>query len=403
MKHLTSRRTFLATGALLGLAGAYSYVRGLRFPRLSFEHATLKSVVNTPESSFNLLDIIEVKNNAPEMQFRAIAPEPALHILSEAGKLYFSVNNIAQQATLHIDGQGIKHLDEHIDGLTRTITIDTKASQELTLRWQLGFDEGVDFAVIGDTGGGSELAWALTRAQQLSAQFLLHLGDFNYGGSEYTQAIELFKNAQIPCYITIGNHDFHDDGLIYQRFLDQLGPMNHAFEFAGSRFINVDTAASFLPVGAGHRGRLFKKLSANPFAGEQIFFTHRPIKDPRPHDDHDLGSVNETQWLSNQIKNVGGNMLLCGHVHHSAEIDFMGIKQITAGEGLGYEDIVPRTRVSKIMIARSQPRKALQHSWHDLNMPWAAHQSPTHEKNLIRGGHTKEFEWYLNEMPKLSG
>ncbi len=397
-----SRRAFLASAAALGLGG-YSYYRGLRFPRLSFEHAPIESAIETPESSFTLFNLIEVKNDSTKIHFRAIAPEPALHILTSSGVHRFSVNNVANEARLRIEGLGIELVDEEVNGINREVTISSKTEQELKLHWALDSDDGIDFAVIGDTGGGSELAWTLKRATQLDAKFLLHLGDFNYGGNEYDQAIALFKQSPIPCYITIGNHDFHDNGLIYQKFLDHLGPMNHAFEVAGSRFINVDTAASFLPVASGHRGRLINQLIASPFDGEQIFFTHRPIKDPRPHDDHDLGSASETHWLAKSIKKTGSGKLLTGHVHHSAELEFMGIKQITAGEGLGYEDIVPKKQISKILIARSQPHAALEHSWHDLNMPWAAHQNPAHEKKLSLQGHTKELEWYLTEMPNLKG
>jgi len=398
---MLTRRRLLVAGALLSAGGLYAYQRGVRYPRLSLEPAPLNERLELPRAIFELQDFIEL-HDRDWLAFRAIAPEPGIDLHTERGVVSFLVSNIATNAELRIEGKGIKLIDEKIDGINRELTIDSGAEQTLRLRWRLPNRDGLDFAVMGDTGGGTELAWTLKRAHELDAQFLLHLGDFHYRPGEYETAIEQFFKAPIPCYITIGNHDFHDNGLIYQRFLNQLGPMNHSFTLAGTRFVNIDTAADFFPAHSGLRGALIQQLIENPFNGEQIFFTHRPLKDPRPHDDHEVGGINEIEWLAESLNFIGCNKLLTGHVHHSAELDFEGIHQYTIGEGLGFENLVLQRPVAKIMMGRVEPGRPFAHSWVDLDLPWSEHTSPTHAYKLKKYGRLKQLEWYQALMTRTN-
>ena len=111
-----------------------------------------------------------------------------------------------------------------------------KADKDVELHWQVPFKDEFTFASIGDSGGNHELSWCLKRSAELGAEFLLHLGDFNYQDGDYERAIDLFHNAPIPCYITIGNHDFHDSGLLHHQFTDYLGPFNSVFSLGNVRF-----------------------------------------------------------------------------------------------------------------------------------------------------------------------
>jgi hypothetical protein len=386
-----SRRKLLVGGALLTSLGLYSHQRGLRYPRLSFEHTAPDSVLLTADLSLTLKDCIAVNDTT----LRAIAPEPSVTINLTKGNSCFEITNIANNAILGTPNQLQGNIEEQIEGTRRQLRIESSLEQALTLQWSVPTSDGFEFAVMGDTGAGSELDWTLKRAHQLGAQFLLHLGDFNYIEGEYESAIKKFDDAKLPCYVTIGNHDFHDNGLIYDKFLQRIGPMNHAFELAGTRFINVDTAADFWPKQSGLRGELFHTLRAQaPFAGDQVLFTHRPLKDPRPHDDHEIGGIGEIDWLAAQSRELGISTVFNGHVHHSAEIDFQGLRQLTVGEGLGHENLVLQKPVAKILLAKVEPGKNLEYRWEDLNMPWSAHQSPTHLVKLTRDRRVKQLEWY---------
>lgn len=390
---MLARRHFLLGGALVGYSSWYAYQRGLRYPRLSLEPADVPDTHSSPDGELTLSQLIVVPSDSG-IELRAIAPEPALAIAAKRGKIALRVSNLAENAQLTVTGKGIKLISEEVEGITRSIEIDNATDQNLGLKWTLPDSDGLDFAVIGDTGGGDELDWALQRAQQLDAQFLLHLGDFNYTPGEYTQAIKHFSAAPIPCYISIGNHDFNDSGLVYPQFLEKLGPLNNTFTIAGARFVNLDTAADFFPAQAGLRGRLFEQLIAAPASGESVYFTHSPLKDPRPNDDHEVGGVNEVAWLVNAIKSAGNGPLLTGHVHHSAELEFDGIQQFTVGEGLGHEDLVRQKQVAKIMLAKIQKGQPMHYTWQELNMPWSSHTSATHAFKLQRDGRRKQLDWY---------
>jgi len=393
-----TRRKLLLGGAVFGALGLYSHQRGLRYPRLSFEHEAHLLSLSSAAHTLEFIDCIAINENT----LRAIAPEPKIELCLHDTKSQLVVRNVAPNAELKIDiselsASSRKQLtvDEDTHGLDRTISIKGARHEIIKLSWLIPVADGFEFAVMGDTGGGSELTWTLKRAHQLGAQFLLHLGDFNYTEGEYQNAIEQFDGAPLPVYVSIGNHDFHDNGLIYDNFLNRIGPMNHSFELAGTRFINVDTAADFWPARSGQRGKLFDSLKQKyDFAGEQVLFTHRPLKDPRPHDDHEVGGIGEIDYLAKQCNDLKIGNFLHGHVHHSAELDFNGIKQFTIGEGLGHENLVLQKHVAKIMMARIEPEKKMQHRWEDLNMPWADHQSPTHLYKLKRDGRSKQLEWF---------
>ncbi len=388
---MVTRRRLLLTGALISTLGIYSNHRGLRYPPLSFENEELPaSVLSSEQFELDLLDCIAVNRNT----IRAIAPEPRIFIKRSEHSGSIKLLNIASNAVLTFEGSIPAKVEEEVNGTSRIIHFKG-SNQGTTLRWSLPVSDGFEFAVMGDTGGGSELAWTLKRAHELGAQFLLHLGDFNYTEGEYDMAIEQFNSAKLPCYVTIGNHDFHDSGLIYDKFISQIGPMNHAFELAGTRFINVDTAVDFLPADVGHRAALFSSLAkAGPFDGEQIIFTHRPLKDPKPDDDHEIHGLGEVDWLVRQSHQLGVNTFLNGHVHHSAELDYRGLRQITVGEGLGYENLILQRPVAKILMASVEPHRKLAHRWVDLNMPWSEHQNPTHLKKLKSDSLRRQLAWF---------
>ncbi len=388
---MITRRKLLAGGAFFGALGLYSQHRGLRYPRLSFEHEPPAKLIESPQHAMRFVDCIAT---LPDV-LRAIAPEPSIEINVLKQATQFTLKNVAPNARLNIQAPKSAEVNESIDGLNRILEINHSHQDTITLNWKLPVNDGFEFAVMGDTGGGSELDWTLNRAQALGAQFLLHLGDFNYSNGEYARAIEQFDGAPLPCYVTIGNHDFHDNGLIYDDFLTRIGPMNHSFELAGTRFINIDTAADFWPASSGQRGKLFALLrNEKPFSGEQVLFTHRPIKDPRHHDDHEVGSIGGIDYLVEQCAALGITNFLHGHVHHSAELDFRGLRQFSIGEGLGHENLVLQKPVAQLMMATIEPNKKLEHRWVDLNMPWASHKSPTHLYKLKRDGRTRQIKWY---------
>ncbi|MBL4672910.1 MAG: hypothetical protein JKX81_11680, partial [Arenicella sp.] len=165
------------------------------YPRLSFEHKAADSTLTTALLNLTLKDLIAVDDTT----LRAIAPEPSVTAQVAKGSSSFKITNIANNAIIGI-GQAYKGtVDQQVDGTSRQISIQSDTDQSLTLNWTVPVDDGFEFAVMGDTGGGSELAWTLKRAVELGAQFLVHLSDFNYSDGEYDAAIRQFNDAELPC------------------------------------------------------------------------------------------------------------------------------------------------------------------------------------------------------------
>ena len=298
---MTSRRKFISLGAigtgLLGL-GIVTHQRGLRIPPFVLEPKAPAEHKVSAKLEIRLENSIFVPSNDKTIDhsLRAYTPEPIIEIKSfSPTKCRLIVGNLLPEAVLVRDGNSI--ISEHIDGIKRVIELDIPAEQTVTLRWQLAELSEYKFAAIGDTGGMQELAWCVQRAHDLGAKFLLHLGDINYTHGDFESAAEIFRTAPLPIYVSIGNHDFHDNGPKYQFFLNNFGPLNYEFSVGKVRFVNIDTASDFIPYGSGHRGRLFKQLNQGVKNFTTIAFTHRPLYDPLEDSDHHIGSEGERNWL----------------------------------------------------------------------------------------------------------
>ena len=387
-----SRRTLLLAGATAAGIG-YAHWRGLRYPRLTW----------SPDDTASSLDAVDWRGTfeqviaTPDRGLRAIGPNPELLVQLKTASASISLNNVSTQAQLSVQSDGALQVDETIEGITRRVQLKGQSGGEVKLTWQWRDQGQRQFAVIGDSGGGDELTWCLQRAHALGADFLLHLGDFNYAPDEYESAINTFYSAEIPCFITIGNHDFNDKGLVYRHFLNYLGRFNHSFSIVGTQFLNIDTAASFFPVRGGQRGQFLNQLI--PTKAPSIAFSHRPFVDIRAGEDHTLSSATEAEFLRERLAFAGCTDYLCGHVHKSGETDVDGLRQWTVGEGLGYEDWVARKPVSQLLMGHITPGEAPRFEWADLAMPWAMHTSHEHLEKLLKEQPQSVIDWYLQHRP----
>lgn len=379
-----SRRSLLKVAGLGAIAtSVYSYFRGIRFPVLSWEPAALESNATFDGIDFIFNDLIHTSHTDDIASFRAFAPEPVLQVSSPQDKsLRILVNNIATDAVLSINDSTQLQFSEEIQGITRKIDISFNSAQTVSLKWRLPDDLSTyTFAAIGDTGGDKELGWCIDRAHALGARFLLHLGDFNYQQGDYDNAIEQFNQAPLPCYITIGNHDFNESGLVYQQFLNEIGPLNNSFSIGETRFINIDTAASVVPYSGGNRGKLMQQLVADTTEySDNVVFTHMPLHDPQPiqvreeNGDHDIGSEGETDWLIESLNKIKAKTLLSGHIHIFDRSTYRGIDNIIVGQGLGHQDLlVNHNDISKIAIGQVSENGTVNYEFASLKMPMELH------------------------------
>ena len=387
-----SRRQLLLAGSLGGLSlAAYSYQRGIRIPTLHWDPALPASSIQLNNSlKAELTESIQVsKIESADYSFRAFAPEPTIVISSTKAQTFrISINNIALDAQLLTSNANLIQ-SKTSKGTTRELTITLNANQSIDLHWQLSKKNEYTFASIGDTGGNHELKWCLQRASELGARFLLHLGDFNYQEGDYQRSIELFRDSPIPVYISIGNHDFHENGAIYGHFLNEIGPLNNAFSIGKTRFVNVDTAANTLPFSAGHRGDLFDTLAPNnrKFT-DTVTFTHRPLHDPSGTTTHDIGSTSERDWLIKSLKRIESKTLLSGHIHIYDRTNFHGIDNIIAGQGLGHQDLLVGRDHSHLSIGNVDQDGRVTFTQAALAMPMELHCHPRIQpvkESLIEG------------------
>lgn len=377
------RRSLLkiAGASTLGLIG-YSYYQGLRFPPLRWNISPIDALVKLDHYDASLKDVMFLETRNNQTRLRAFAPEPEITLMpNDSEQVSIVINNVHPKATLK--HEGITRLHETINGITRHLIFYIEENKTAQLKWEFPNPESYTFATIGDTGGQAELEWCLKRSHELGAEFMLHLGDFNYMKGDYDRAIYNFYNSPIPCYVTIGNHDFKDDGAVYHKFREQISAMNHQFSLGGIRFANIDTAANFLPVDSGYRGELMKTMIAEKDQyRDTVVFTHRPLKDPRPNEDHDIGGVGEIEWFADALKKAGVDKMLCGHVHMQAEVDYEGILNIVSGQGLGHADFMVRKPIAQILMGTVQPGEKVAYKWEDLNMPTLMHCERRHFKQL---------------------
>ena len=371
------RRTLLKIAAGLGVLASvpYSLWQGLRYPRLTLERDPKPSTIDNDLVNIDLVDCFQLRHAQAnsDIAVRAYAPEPSLAINQAQQDFILSVNNIARNASLVSNVS----VSEQQQGITRIIKIP-KTMQPISLEWKLPADmENFNFTAIGDSGGDKELEWCIKRAHQLNSQFFLHLGDLNYADGDYENCIKLFHNAPIPCYVTPGNHDFNDSGIVIDKFIDEIGPMNNSFSINGFKFINLDTAASFLPVRGGSRADLIDSIVNDKTQyTDSIVFSHRPFYDPRPDEDHDLGNDSERDWLIENLKKAKIDTVLFGHIHIFNETVFKGIRSIIAGEGLAHSDLIVQKQIAKIVLGQVTKGQKVNYVFEDLLMPLEYHCHP---------------------------
>ncbi|MBL4671058.1 MAG: metallophosphoesterase [Arenicella sp.] len=385
--------------AALSLSGiglcVYTYQRGIRLPTLHWDPLALNTQFNIQglEQAIGA-DLIQTPLSEASdeknvtARFRAFAPEPSLILRSEKpSKIRISVSNIASEAVLNYSPSDLK-ISETSSNTKRTLRFETASSSEISLQWRLPEYGDYTFASIGDTGGDKELNWCIERAHALGAKFFLHLGDFNYQEGDYQRSIDAFNNAPMPVYVSIGNHDHHNNGAIYQRFMDEIGPLNNVFTIGKTRFVNIDTAANILPYGAGQRGELLDLLSADNNYTDTVAFTHRPLHDPSEGSHHDIGSTGERDWLVASLKKINAKTLLSGHIHIYHRSKFDGIDNIIAGQGLGHQDLLINGDASKIVLGHVDKSGAVRYTAEPLAMPMEAHCHPRIDpvKDSLRDG-----------------
>jgi hypothetical protein len=197
-------------------------------------------------------------------------------------------------------------------------------------------DGSVRFAVIGDTGSGSDkqqqVANVMLRYRQVFPfEFVLMLGDNLYGGEGPKDYQKKFENIYKPLldnkvkfYASLGNHDTSN-----QRFYEHFNMEGNEYY----RFKKGDVA--FYALNTNYMDKrqvdwLEDQLSKDNSKWKIAFFHHPPYSSGRKHgSDTELREVVEPIFLKH-----GVNMVFAGHEHFYERIKPQkGIYYIISGAG----------------------------------------------------------------------
>ena len=388
-----SRRALVGYLALTGAsvyAGAGA-MRGLRIPPILDPRAAPRTAHHSDSNfSASAEGAFFQQVDGDALTWRAFEPEP---ILKTKGTFHLRLDNIHPGATLEVSGPG-RVSGERIENLRRTVTGDTGANT-LTLRWRFPQQTTYRFSVIGDTGGGRELAWTLERSRQLGMHFMLHLGDIYYQSGDYQRAVTALNHSPLPVYATIGNHDLRNgpDWFLADQFIAHIGPTNNTFKLGGIQFVNLDTAADTIPWSGGGRGQLLHALPAladNPGIRDYVVFTHRPITDPRAvadrPNDHSIENFGEGDWFYRQLVSRGVRSILNGHIHKTIEFEDRQLRTYIAGEGLAHLDLVGGKQIARILVGEVAAGELVAYRWESMNMPFELHCSQRLRQDMAEYG-----------------
>lgn len=365
------RRRFLALVGGAAAAGlGLSLRRGLRYPPLQLDPSALPASLRSPHGWRVHAHGAYRRETEPPVVLRAWSPEPSLLIEAEHdGVAELSIENLHPEAT--VSGDGVEELER--EGLRRRLRFALQGGGHRELAFRFPDRARYRFVAIGDAGGRGELSWCLQRAVDLGADFVLHLGDIAYQEGDFEAAAVAFRACPVPIFAAIGNHDFHGGFRHRHRYFQEyFGPLDCAWELAGVRFLNLDTAADLVPADRGDRGALLREVRATPRSGPLVVYTHRPFADPRVlagkrSDPHALNRTAEADWLRAVLLELGTVAMLCGHIHASYDFDDRGLATWISGDGLGV-----RGDKARILVGEFAAGGPLALRWEPLAMPSAA-------------------------------
>ena len=155
-----------------------------------------------------------------------------------------------------------------------------------------------------------------------------------------------------------------------------IGPSNSVFTLGGVEFVNLDTAADFVPAARGRRARIIERLETvgpGRALGDRVAFTHKPLTDPDTKRDHAVDRAVEADWLRDNLLSRGTKHLLAGQIHIKEEFDDQGLYTYISGQGLAHADLIVDKPYAQILLGDVEPGEPVRYRWEPLNMPFDAH------------------------------
>ncbi|MHA2154296.1 MAG: metallophosphoesterase family protein [Candidatus Hodarchaeales archaeon] len=198
-------------------------------------------------------------------------------------------------------------------------------------------DDGssIKFLTMGDTQGFSDLYEEMISSNEaVESSFILHLGDITASGDK--ESLQNFQNiserSKIPIYTTPGNHDLKSSNSteFYEMY---FGIAEYFFEYKGFLFISLNSSMGYYSENSfSFLSELLSEFPKKP----KVIFTHIPIFDPRPGEDHALINLTQSTRMLTLLNNTNVKAVISGHIHYFSHTIFNGIHFITSGGGGAY-------------------------------------------------------------------
>ena len=367
----------------------FSY--GLRVPGFQFDNYHPVTVYEIKKEEFYIM--VEggfIKQTGTQIVARANSPHFEIRLSGNLIGLPVVIENIHPGATLQSSNPYLT-INEEVTNLTRNLTVHGHTHEPSTVKWVFPEKKHYRFMALGDTGAGGELEWALIRAKQLNADFIMHLGDMFYSHQDVHSSFITINNSQIPVYNIYGNHDYYNNGEYPDKntFNKVFSPSNFQFSLLGKNFVSLDTSSHIFPFNKGKRGAFLKKLTDTVYDSENetLLFTHQPIANSMientPELEHGITGF-EGAWLEQKLLSIKHLTVIAGHVHNSIQVTDTLLPTYVAGEGIAHRDLIGNKPSAKVLIGDIYAGQQAYLSW-ELNMiPRQYHTSLKSQRILIK-------------------
>lgn len=206
------------------------------------------------------------------------------------------------------------------------------------------------FALVADShNDNSNLEKALREAKGKGAKFIIGLGDYTATGTlpELLKAKEVFDNANLPYYLTAGDHDLWDSRdkkqAASQNFNQVFGSPYQSFVDSNIRFVIVYNSDNYEGVDSLQRlwvEEILEKIGESKAA---FVFLHEPLSHPTsdrvmgsPRKAGEAGKTKEdvakqAKELSEMFKEVGVAEIFAGDIHAYSKYEALGLRMTTVG------------------------------------------------------------------------
>jgi len=290
---------------------------------------SLSQFQTTPEVSVNGGFITAQSESS--VTVRALTPEIIVTLNWENGTgpnpFRITTNNM-NPAKLNIESVVPFSIIETENASITVEIIPTMPKFNITFSTQEPTNE-FEFYVFGDSQGYQEGIKEIAKNALIdNPDFVFHCGDLTPFGqqNQYEAVSNALAFFHVPVFTTIGNHDTRLGGS--SLYLDYFGPSTYSFNYGPAHFIIFNSSSG--DVSESELRWLESDLSHSTLKWNFVF-THIPLFDPRPAQNHTLLNSTTTARLITLFKSTNVDAVFAGHIHMFNHSVIDGIDYVITG------------------------------------------------------------------------